>query len=125
MKADYHIEETIFVGDRGMITKLNLGEIARNGFDYILGVKHRQDEICELLLATEEWAEGSYEWHKDLKIKERRVPIKEFLIWKAKSRDSWKSSKGSTEFSKGTRSNIGNSSRSKGSRTLTKRSVGT
>ena len=84
LKSDYHIEQTTFVGDRGMITKLNLGQIERNGFDYILGVKHRQDEICELLLATEDWAEGSYEWHKDLKIKERRVPIKEFLIWKTK-----------------------------------------
>ena len=84
LKSDYHIEQTTFVGDRGMITKLNLGQIQRNGFDYILGVKHRQDEICELLLATEDWAEGSYEWHKDLKIKEQRVPIKGFLIWKAK-----------------------------------------
>jgi transposase len=84
LKSDYHIEETTFVGDRGMITKLNLGQIERNGFDYILGVKHRQDEICELLLATQDWEDGSYEWHKDLKIKERRVPIKEFLIWKAK-----------------------------------------
>ncbi len=84
LKADYHIEETVFVGDRGMITQLNLGEIERNGFDYILGVKHRQDEICELLLASEAWEEGSYQWHQDLKIKERRVRIKDFLIWKVK-----------------------------------------
>jgi transposase len=84
LKADYHIEETTFVGDRGMITKLNLGQIERNGFDYIVGVKHRQDEICELLLANEAWEEGSYQWRQDLKLKERRVRIKDFLIWKVK-----------------------------------------
>ncbi len=84
LKADYHIEQTVFVGDRGMITQLNPGEIERHGFDYILGVKHRQDEICERLLASEAWEPGSYQWHKDLKIKERRVRIKEFLIWKLK-----------------------------------------
>ena len=84
LKSDYHIEETTFVGDRGMITKLNLGRIEREGFDYILGVKYRQDELCDLLLATEGWEDDSYEWHKDLKVKERRVRIKDFLIWKTK-----------------------------------------
>jgi transposase len=84
LKSDYHIEATTFVGDRGMITKLNLGRIEREGFDYILGVKYRQDELCDLLLATEGWEDDSYEWHKDLKVKERRVRIKDFLIWKTK-----------------------------------------
>ncbi len=37
-----------------------------------------------MLLETEEWEDDSYEWHKDLKIKERQVRIKEFLIWKTK-----------------------------------------
>ena len=84
LKADYHIEETTLVGDRGMITKLNLGRIEEEGFDYILGVKHRQDEIGAMLLATEDWGAGSYETHQGLKIKERRVRVKDFLRWKVK-----------------------------------------
>ncbi|NNF97588.1 MAG: IS1634 family transposase, partial [Halobacteria archaeon] len=84
LKSDYNIEETTFVGDRGMITRLNLSRIEEEGYDYILGVKHRQDGVCAMLLETEEWEDDSYEWHKDLKIKERQVRIKEFLIWKTK-----------------------------------------
>jgi len=84
LKADYHIEETTLVGDRGMITKLNLGRIEQEGFDYIMGVKHRQDEMGALLLATEGWLDGSYETHHGLKIKERRVRVKDFLLWKVK-----------------------------------------
>ena len=84
LKSVYHIEERTFVGDRGMITRLNLGRIESEGFDYILGVKHRQEEICAMLLDTEAWDEGSYETHQGLKIKERRVRVKDFLIWKAK-----------------------------------------
>ncbi len=84
LKSDYHIEETIFVGDRGMITQLNLSRIEQEGYDYIMGVKHRQDGICAMLLETEGWEDGSYAWHKELKVKERRVRIKEFLIWKTK-----------------------------------------
>ncbi len=84
LQADYHIEETTLVGDRGMITKLNLGRIEAEGFDYIMGVKQRQDELGAMLLATEDWAEGSYEEHQGLKIKERRVWVKDFLLWKTK-----------------------------------------
>jgi len=36
LKQNYHIEETVFVGDRGMISKLNLTEIEEHGFDYII-----------------------------------------------------------------------------------------
>jgi len=72
------------VGDRGMITKLNLSRIEGEGFDYNMGVKHRQDEMGSMLLATEGWEEGRYAWHKGLKIKERRVRVKDFLVWKAK-----------------------------------------
>lgn len=36
LKQNYHIEETVFVGDRGMISKLNLAEIEEHGFDYII-----------------------------------------------------------------------------------------
>lgn len=82
LKKEYHIEETTFVGDRGMITKLNLNTIEAEGFDYIMGVKLRQDEICEMLFSHLE--EGDFEAYKDLKIKEKRIKIKEFLIWKTK-----------------------------------------
>ena len=37
-----------------------------------------------MLLETEGWEDGSYTWHKALKIKERQVRIKNFLIWKTK-----------------------------------------
>jgi transposase len=84
LKADYHIEETTLVGDRGMITKLNLRRIEQEGFDYIMGVKHRQDEMGAMLLATEGWVEGSYETQQGLKIMERRIRVKDFLLWKAK-----------------------------------------
>lgn len=49
LKQSYHIEETIFVGDRGMITKLNLEKVEDQGFDYIMGVKLRQDALCQML----------------------------------------------------------------------------
>ena len=83
LRGSYNIEETTFVGDRGMITKLNLNRLEGEGFDYIMGVKHRQDEICNMLL-SEEGAEEDYEVYKGLKIRERRVKVKDFLIWKSK-----------------------------------------
>ena len=83
LKDSYNIEETTFVGDRGMITKLNIDRLEAEGFDYIMGVKHRQDEICNLLLSERNFEEG-YEIYKGLKIRERRVGVKEFLIWKSK-----------------------------------------
>jgi len=83
LKNSYKIDETTFVGDRGMITKLNLDRLEQEGFDYIMGVKHRQDEICTMLLSESEFEED-YEIYKGLKIRERRVKVKEFLIWKSK-----------------------------------------
>jgi transposase len=83
LKKNYNIEETTFVGDRGMITKLNLNKLEGEGFDYIMGVKHRQDEICKMLL-SEQVVEEDYEIYKGLKIRERRVKVKDFLIWKIK-----------------------------------------
>jgi transposase len=83
LKKSYNIEETTFVGDRGMITKLNLDRLEGEGFDYIMGVKHRQDEICNMLL-SEQVFEEDYEIYKGLKIRERRVKAKDFLIWKSK-----------------------------------------
>ena len=83
LKSAYNIEDTTFVGDRGMITKLNLARLEGEGFEYIMGVKHRQDEICNMLLC-EQVLEEDYEIYKGLKIRERRVTVKEFLIWKSK-----------------------------------------
>ncbi|MCP3884083.1 MAG: IS1634 family transposase [Propionibacteriaceae bacterium] len=82
LKAVYHIEETTFVGDRGMITRLNVRNIEAEGFDYIMGVKHRQEAICQMLLASEELLASGFVSHRDLQIQERRVAIKEFLLWK-------------------------------------------
>lgn len=83
LKSAYNIEDTTFVGDRGMITKLNLARLEGEGFKYIMGVKHRQDEICSMLL-FEQVLEEDYEIYKGLKIRERKVKVKEFLIWKSK-----------------------------------------
>ncbi len=83
LKSEYHIEDTTFVGDRGMITKLNLARLEGEGFEYIMGVKHRQDEICNMLL-SEQILEEDYEIYKGLKIRERRVKVKDFLLWKSK-----------------------------------------
>jgi transposase len=83
LRAEYNIVETTFVGDRGMITKLNLARLAEEGYEYIMGVKHRQDEICNMLL-SEQVHDEEYELYKGLKVRERRVRVKEFLIWKSK-----------------------------------------
>ncbi len=83
LKNEYNIEETTFVGDRGMITKLNLSRLEGEGFEYIMGVKHRQDEICEMFL-SERNLESNYEIYNGLKIQERIVKVKTFLIWKSK-----------------------------------------
>jgi transposase len=81
LKSEYNIEDTTFVGDRGMITKLNLARLEGEGFDYIMGVKHRQDEICSMLL-SEQVHKADHQLYNGLKIRERRVTVKEFLIWK-------------------------------------------
>ncbi len=83
LKKTYNIEETTFVGDRGMITKLNLDNLEGEGFDYIMGVKHRQDEICNMLVLEQDF-EKDYEIYRGLKVRERRVKVKDFLIWKSK-----------------------------------------
>ena len=84
LKEEYQIEETTFVGDRGMITKLNLSTIEGNGFKYIMGVKHRQSEMHAMLLANDELNENLYQEHKGLKIQERQILVKDFLLWKSK-----------------------------------------
>ena len=80
LNLSYHIEETIFVGDRGMITKLNLHEIQAKGFDYIMGVKFRQDEILGVLFKSGDLSEQDYETHRGLKIQEKKIAVKEFLV---------------------------------------------
>lgn len=84
LKQSYHIEETVFVGDRGMISKLKVEELEAHGFDCIMGVKMRQNELYQSLLLREDvdWQQAAE--HRGLKVLERRVVVKEFLCWKAK-----------------------------------------
>ncbi len=84
LKKTYNIEETTFVGDRGMITKLNLSRIKGEGFDYIMGVKHRQSEIMAMLFSEDELKDKDYENYKGLKIQEKQIKVAYFLIWKSK-----------------------------------------
>ena len=86
LKKDYHINETIFVGDRGMITKLNIKTIEKNGYKYIMGVKIRNNEVCKMLFSREsfDWSGKEVKNHRQLKIVEREIYVKEFLILKSK-----------------------------------------
>jgi transposase len=84
LKKTYNIEETTFVGDRGMISKLNLDKIKGEGFDYIMGVKHRQSEIMAMLFSQGELKSEDYEKYNGLKIQERNIKVTDFLIWKSK-----------------------------------------
>lgn len=79
LNRSFHIEETIFVGDRGMITKLNQEHIRGNGFDYIMGVKCRQNEIVETFLSEETVADEDYQDYHGLKIQEKTIGIRDFL----------------------------------------------
>jgi transposase len=91
LKQSYHIEETVFVGDRGMISKLNVGELEECGFEYIMGVKTRQNELYQSLLLREDFEWEQADTHCHLKVLERRVGVKEFLSWKAQRilREHW------------------------------------
>ncbi len=82
LKREYHIEQTTFVGDRGMITKLNLECIENEQFDYIMGVKHRQDEMMPMVLEDAELFEGPVTEWRGLKIVERLIRVRDFLLWK-------------------------------------------
>ena len=82
LKRDYHIEETIFVGDRGMITRLNLERIEAEQFDYIMGVKHRQDEMMPMVLEDPGLFRDGMIDCSGLKISNRHIRIKDFLTWK-------------------------------------------
>jgi len=84
LKKKFNIEETTFVGDRGMITKLNLDKLVEKSYGYIMGVKTYQDEICQMLLSKNMLEEKDFEEHKKLKIQEKNGIVKEFLKWKCK-----------------------------------------
>ena len=99
LKRSFHIEETIFVGDRGMITKLNQEHIRDNGFDYIMGVKCRQNEIVETFLSEEALAHEDYQDYHGLKIQEKMIVIGDFLL--TKIRKLYRENK--LEFSNSTR----------------------
>ncbi|MCP4706042.1 MAG: IS1634 family transposase [candidate division Zixibacteria bacterium] len=88
LKQAYHIEETVFVGDRGMITKLNLERIEERGFDYIMGVKLRQDALCQMLFERNEidWKDiDEIDELNKLKVLEHKVSVKDFLLWKTET----------------------------------------
>lgn len=84
LKLSYHIGETVFVGDRGMITKLNLDTLTSQGYDYIMGVKLRQDALFQMLFEQNklDWEQANFDEQKKLKLLERTVSVKEFLLWK-------------------------------------------
>lgn len=83
LKREFNIEETTFVGDRGMITNLNLQCIENEQFDYIMGVKHRQNEMAPMVLEDPQLFKANVSEQKGLKIVERKFSIKDFLIWKS------------------------------------------
>ncbi|MDM8560364.1 transposase [Candidatus Parabeggiatoa sp. HSG14] len=62
LKRSYHIDETIFVGDRGMITRLNLDTLTNLGYDYIMGVKLHQDSLFQMLVEQDkiDWEAANF-----------------------------------------------------------------
>jgi len=86
LKRSYHIDETIFVGDRGMITRLNLDTLTDLGYDYIMGVKLHQDSLFQMLVEQDkiDWEAANFDEQKKLKLLEYTVSVKEFLLWKTK-----------------------------------------
>jgi transposase len=51
LKEKFQIERCIFVGDRGLVTKENLEEIERHGFDSIIALRKRRNaEVKEIVL---------------------------------------------------------------------------
>ncbi len=82
LKENYNIQETVFVGDRGMITKLNIQEILDKDFDYIMGVKHRQEEKAKIFFANDDFFSENTIDYNDLKVADRNIGVKDFIIWK-------------------------------------------
>ena len=82
LREQYHVEETILVGDRGMITRLNLDRIETEEYAYIMGVKARQDEIEPMVFEDEHLFDTDAIESRGLKIAERRFSVSDFLAWK-------------------------------------------
>ncbi len=82
LKEKFNIEDTTFVGDRGMISKLNIDTIIKEDFSYIMGVKFRQDEIMDMLFDNIDNLWKDYDIYKNLKIQEKTLNVKNFIVWK-------------------------------------------
>ncbi len=82
LKSKYNIQETVFVGDRGMITKLNIDEILDKDFDYIMGVKHKQEEKAKIFFADNALFQKGFSEYDGLKIHDKNLGTKEFIVWK-------------------------------------------
>jgi len=82
LRESYNIQETVFVGDRGMITKLNIQKILDKEFDYIMGVKHRQEDMAKIFFTDDNFFTGNVIIQNGLKIADRVLAVKDFIIWK-------------------------------------------
>ena len=82
LKKNYNIEETVFVGDRGMITKLNIREILDKDYDYIMGVKQKQEEQAKIFFTDDKLFDENSITYNDLEIADRKLAVKDFIIWK-------------------------------------------
>ncbi len=82
LKKKYNIQETVFVGDRGMITKLNIQEILDKNYDYIMGVKQKQEEQAKIFFSDDKLFDENPIVYDDLKIADRELAAKDFIIWK-------------------------------------------
>ncbi len=82
LKKEYNIQETVFVGDRGMITKLNIREILERDYDYIMGVRHKQEEKTKIFFSDSKLFSGNIIEYNGLKIADRIISVKDFIIKK-------------------------------------------
>ena len=82
LKTNYNIKETVFVGDRGMITKLNIQEILDKDFDYIMGVKHKQEDKAKIFFTDDNFFSENTIVCNGLKVADRDLAVKDFIIWK-------------------------------------------
>ncbi len=66
-RKSYRIEDTTFIGDRGMRFKLNLDSIEREGIDYLNGVKHYREEMSKIIFPEAECLQEAYESYWKIK----------------------------------------------------------
>ena len=50
LKQRFGLQRCVFVGDRGMVSNVNLEKIRHYGFDYIVGLRRRQSRLIKALL---------------------------------------------------------------------------